>query len=513
MSLMDKIEQILGEEFNELETEKGALGYRTTGKPLLDLNFSVASLRSESEETIVLKFKKAFFDNKLLALKWLFFAGDVRGGLGERRLFKTVMTYLAFNESEIAEKLLPLVPEYTRWDNLLVLLDTPLKGSVVELLKAQLALDEEKMANEKPVSLCAKWMPSANASSELSKRYAKILVKEFGITEKEYRKRLAKLRAYLDVIEVKMSRGDWAGIDYEAVPSKANVLYERAFLLKDQERRTKYLSALEKGEAEINASVLFPHDIVHKYSKDAGWSVEIAKYNVALEEMWKNLPDYVQGAGSTICVADGSGSMTMHIGNSNVSALSVANALAIYFAERCSGEFKDKYITFSENPQLVDLSKGKTLRDKLGIAITHCEVANTNIEAVFDLILMTAIKNKMTQDELPQNILILSDMEFDCCVETSEQEADFEKLFTVFAKRYAQYGYKLPRLVFWNLNSRTGAIPVKENEHGVALVSGFSPVIVKMVLSGKTDPFDCMLEAINAERYNAVEEAVKNVLK
>lgn len=230
--------------------------------------------------------------------------------------------------------------------------------------------------------------------------------------------------------------------------------------------------------------------------------------------MWKALPDYVKENGNTICVADGSGSMTSTVGGTGVSCLDVANALAIYFAERSSGQFKDKYITFSEHPQLVNLASGKSLRDKIGIARTHNEVANTNIEAVFDLILTTAIKAHMKQSELPANILILSDMEFDSCAVSSRRSGYGyarvdEKLFSVIAKRYAELGYKLPRLVFWNICSRTGTIPVKENELGVALVSGFSPAIVKMVLSNSTDPFECLLEQLNSERYALVEQAVK----
>ena len=356
--------------------------------------------------------------------------------------------------------------------------------------------------------------------------FAKLLIKEFGITEKEYRKRLSALRAYLDVIEVKMSRKAWGEIDYESVPSKANLLYEDAFLRNDQERRTQYLQALERGEVEINSSVLFPHDIVHKYFNTNAWDFELNEYNITYEEMWKALPDFIQGAGNTICVSDGSGSMTMPIGNcslsfrpaNSLSCLEVALALSIYFAERSSGQFKDKFITFSENPQFVDLSKGKSLRDKLGIATSYTEVANTDIEAVFELILKAAVKGKMKQEDLPKNILILSDMEFDGSVQTTNYEdpyepENFKKLFQVFAERFEEKGYKLPRLVFWNLNSRTNTIPVKENEFGVALVSGFSPTILKMVLSDAIDPFVCLLEMLNTERYQAVEDAVKDCLR
>lgn len=312
-----------------------------------------------------------------------------------------------------------------------------------------------------------------------------------------------------------MSAHKWDGIDYQRVPSRANLIYNSAFLRHDEDRRREFLSKVERGEARINASVLFPHDIVHKYGYRGT--------DATLEALWKNLPDTVQGCGNTIVVADGSGSMSVRVGKSDVSALEVANSLAIYFAERSSGQFKDNYITFSEHPQLVDLSKGKNLHEKLSIAYSHDEVANTNIEAVFDLILNTAVRKHMEQSELPANILIISDMEFDSCATCGESRRSSgwgyydrkrpdARLFDVIAKRYADAGYKLPRLVFWNVNSRTGTIPVNENDLGVALVSGFSPNVAKMVMSGKLDPFDCLLETLNTERYQPIEDALRPVL-
>ena len=369
------------------------------------------------------------------------------------------------------------------------------------------------------ISLLAKWLPSENASSNETKRYAKIIRRGLGMTSKEYRKMLSRMRKYIDVVERKMSAKEWNTINYETVPSRANLIYNNAFLRNDEERRRAYLGALEKGEAKINASTLFPHDIVHKYGRSYG-------VDATLEGLWKALPDTVKGCGNTIVVADGSGSMTCNVGgNTGVTALEVANSLAIYFAERSSGEFKDKYITFSERPQLVDFSNAKTLRDKLQIALRHDEVANTNIEAVFDLILSTAIKNNMSQEDIPANILICSDMEFDSCATSGEAPTrngwggyystynrPTTTLFNTIAKKYAAHGYKLPRLIFWNVNSRTGTIPVKENDLGVALVSGFSVNIVNMVMSNKLDPYECLLDVLNTERYQPIEDAIKEII-
>ena len=488
-------------------TENGAVGYRTTGKKLLDLNFAVASLRGASEQTIINKFMDAYWEDPVMAIKWLFYTRDCREGLGERRLFRIVLKHLAQDKPEVIKAVFSFTPLYGRYDDMWCLLDTELKQGVIFAIAEQLTEDRINMKNGKSVCLLGKWLPSENASSKETKRYATIIRKGLDMTSRNYRKMLSDLRKYINVVECKMSAKQWNEIDYEAVPSRANLIYNNAFLRNDEERRRMYLGALEKGEAKINAGTLFPHDIVHKYT--AGCWSRLRNYDAALEGMWKALPDTVKGNGNTLVVADGSGSMTCNVGgNTSVTALDVANALAIYFAERASGEFKDKYITFSNRPQLVDFSKAKSLHDKIGIALNHSEVANTNIEATFDLILRTAINNHMAQEDMPKNVLIISDMEFDSAVGWN----GFNKtLFATIAKKYEAYGYKLPRLVFWNVNSRTSTIPVKENDLGVALVSGFSVNIVNMVMSNKLDPYECLLDVLNVERYQPIEDAIKSI--
>ena len=330
------------------------------------------------------------------------------------------------------------------------------------------------------------------------------------MTEKQYRQTLSDLRRYLDVVERKMSAGQFGEIDYSAVPSRANLIYKNAFLKHDPERRLAFLESLQKGEQKIHAQVLYPHEIVEAYRDKENrlyYSSTLKEYDETLEQLWKALPENIASDESAIVVADGSGSMFVPIGNGTTSALSVANALAIYFAERCNGEFKDKYITFSRNPQLVNLEKGKNLREKLQIAYSHNEMANTNIYKVFKLILQTGIKHKMEQNELPQNIIIISDMEFDSCAEGSNETA-FQKI----EKEYESYGYHLPRLIFWNVNSRTNTIPIKENALGVALVSGFSVNILNMVMSKKLDPYEVLLDILKDERYQPVAEVIENIM-
>ncbi|NBH77032.1 DUF2828 family protein [Clostridiaceae bacterium] len=507
---------MLNGENNVSVTENGATGYRTTGRSLLDLNFAVASLRNASVNEIANRFTKAFFEDKVTAMKWLFFARDVRGGLGERRLFRAVMVPMAEKFSDYIAPVLHLVPEYGRWDDLWCLLDTPVADKVIELVAMQLHDDMHNNVEQKPISLLAKWMPRCKSSSAESRRHARILCTGLNMTERTYRHTLSGLSRYLVVVEQQMSKNSWDEIDYQRVPSRANLIYNKAFLRHDEERRREFLESVEKGEVKINAGTLFPHDIVNKYRQHS------SGVDATLEALWKNLPDTVQGCGNTIVVMDDSGSMTwVTIPGSNARPLEVANALAIYFAERSSGQFKDQYMSFSDKPQLLDLSRGKNLYERLQIVHNYHAGANTNVEAVFDLILDTAISKHMEQSDLPANILIISDMEFDECASCGAASTErwsyntrkpTARLFDEIKKRYQQAGYKMPRLVFWNVASRSGTIPVRENDMGVALVSGFSVNIAQMVMSGKLDPYECLLETLNTERYQPIEDALRPVV-
>lgn len=490
-----------------VHTENGALGHKTTGKYLLDLNFSVSSLRNMKEADVARKFIAAFEEDPVLAMRWLFFARDVRGGMGERRLFRVCMKALAIRNSALAESLVPLVPIYGRWDDLwdLMSMTDGVRNAVVRVVRYQLAQDILAANRNESISLLAKWMPSVNTSSDKTRGTARILAKSLDLTERQYRKILSKLRSKLNVTETMMSAKQWEDIDYEAVPSQANLLYKDAFLRHDAKRRNEYLESLKKGEKKINAATLFPHDVVHKY----GWGPALDK---TVEQLWNNLPDYVQGNGSTMVVADGSGSMCCSISDTRVTAWEVAHSLAIYFAQHSKGPYRNRYITFSSCPKFVSLN-GRTLFDNIRIARNHSEIANTNIEAVFDLILDTAIRTNCKQEDIPQNILILSDMEFDTATCGRRSFASPSKtLFDTIRNKWENAGYKIPRLVFWNICSRTGAIPMKENDLGVALVSGFSPSVCKMVLTNELDPYKALLETIMNPRYDAIENAVKDIV-
>ena len=485
-------------------TENGALGYETTGKALVDLNFAVASLRNQDEEEIVKIFIPAFYEDRMLAMKWLFFLRDVRGGLGERRTFRVIMKYLAKSFPEMVNALVGIMAEYGRFDDLLCLFDTPVEETALLVLREQLEKDVQNMENGESVSLCAKWMPGNNTSSEESQRMAAKLRDFMGLTAKEYRKLLASLRKYLHVTEVFMSGNRWNEIDYGRVASRANLLYRKAFLVHDEERRKNFLKDVEEKGAVMHAGVLMPHEIVMQYTVRNGWRLNVNKEDTALEALWKNLSDTVAGAENVLCVVDGSGSMLCPVGEGNTTALHVSNALGVYFAERMGGAYHNRFITFSNTPKYVDLSACRTLKEKLELAFSNNDCTNTNIEATFRLILETAVRNRLRQEELPATILIISDMEFDQAM----WGRNTDTLFGIIKMKFAAHGYKVPKLVFWNVNSRTNVIPVRENRLGVGLVSGFSVNICNMVLSNELDPFACLKKALEGERYRKVEECI-----
>lgn len=502
-------------------TSNGAVAYKTSGKELLDFNFAVSAMRNEFNEIIKQKYSGVYFEDPLVAVKFLFWLRDCRGGNGERKIFRACLEWLAENKPNVAMALIGLVPEYGRWDDLWVLLDTDLRDDVVEFVRKKLEEDMELSMSGKPISLLEKWMPSINTSSAVTKRYAKILCEGLALSERGYRKTLSKLREYLDVVERKMTAKEWSEIDYSKVPSQANIKYSNAFLRNDEERRREFLASLVKGETKINAGTLQPHEIVSKYTNSTcGWSSAVKPYDEALEQLWKALPDVTLN--NTLVVRDGSGSMTGGYGT-KVRPLDVATALTIYMADHNTGIWKDKFITFSANPQMIDLSNCETLHDKLVQTYSHDDCENTDIEKVMMLVLNTAKRNHLSQDEMPGRIVICSDMQFDsCCVVYDRSTrtrwgypvshyAD-ETLFETIAKRYKDAGYLMPKICFWNLSgSINGTIPMQQNELGVVLASGFSVQIMKMFMSGETDPYKVLLETINSERYDAVEQALSKI--
>lgn len=477
-------------------TENGAVAYETSGKNLVDINFKIPSYRGASEEVIVRDFLTAFADDAELALKWMFYVGDVRQGVGERRLFKTLVKHVLPK----FKHLIKLIPEYSRWDIVTELFGTDAETEALALIRKQLDEDLANFKANKPISLLAKWMPSVNTSSAETVKKANFLCHALGMHPSQYRKTLSKLRAYSNVIEVKICANQWDQVNYEAVPSKANLKYKNSFLKHDEQRRREFLDKLDKGEVKINSSVAFPHEIVSKYGTCP------YQEDSALEGMWKNLPS-IEMTKPLIVVRDGSGSMGCHVPNSNTRAIEVATALAIYCAERNVSGYKNQFITFSARPKYVKFADNMSLADKLKVCYHEDECSNTNIQAVFDLLLHTAVNCKAKQNEIP-DILIISDMEFDghvCDNSCTQFSGSLDAtLFDKVGADWKAHGLELPGVIFWNVNSRTNAFPIQQNKYGVKLMSGFSQNLLKMAMSNKLDPFDALKEQLTAERYAPV---------
>lgn len=484
----------LKQEANRTYTENGAVTNRSTGSELLDLFATVGALRRANEQEITDRFLRAWTEDKDLAMKLLFYARDVRGGLGERRVFRAVLRWLAVNEPKSLVKNLPMIAEYGRWDDAVTLLDSPVKAAVVDLLKEQLDKDQEALKQEDaPVSLLGKWLPSINAHNEETVRLGRLLAKELGITEREYRKVLSAIRARIRILENNLREKDYS-FDYAKQPSKAMFKYRKAFARNDRERYTEFLQRVQKGEATLHTGTLLPYELVDPYLGGNGRSFLMPltpEEAQTLNTTWAALEDFATDE-NALAIVDTSGSM--YWSNSPKPA-SVALSLGLYFAERAKGPFRNHFIEFSAHPELIEL-KGETFVEKLRYIASFCEVANTNLTAVFDLILSVAVKNCVPQEDLPQKLYIISDMEFDACVHNASAT-----VFENARKRYAEHGYELPQLVFWNVDSRNRQQPVTMNDRGVALVSGCSPRIFSMAMEGVLDPYAFMLSVLNAERY------------
>ncbi len=522
---MNHATHFLSEYGNESFTLNGAKGLRTTLHPLLDLNFKVCSLRGMSAEEITTEFTKAYVSNNKYAIKWLFFLRDIQQGLGERRGFRICLSFFANSQPEIVRTVIKLLPEYGRFDDLLCLINSPLRKDVCTFMHEQLDRDIANARLGKPVSLLAKWLPSINTSSKETIEMAKVISKEFEMNSAQYRKTLSSLRRYLNVLEVKLSANQWAKVEYENVPAKANLKYDKAFKKRDEERRNDFLLQAYLKDGKINTKGIAPYEVVGRFHKD------MFLYNIEddllSELMWKHLlrQGYKNewGLSDCIVVADSSGSMLDSIRyekyesydcyksykTSKVCALDVAYSLAIYFAEQSKGPFHDISISFSERPEFIDLSRGKTLKDKLEIMLAYSQAANTNIEAVFDMLLEMAVSKKVPSNQLPKQVLIISDMEFD---EASDTEFD-QTLFDSIEEKYCVVGYKMPRLIFWNLCSKTNTIPKVDNKKGICLLSGFSQNAIKVAANREiTDPYKSLLRILDSPRYDKVEMAIKGVL-
>ena len=502
-------------------TENGAVAYATTGSKLLDFFYKVSSFRKNPVDYSL--FDEAYYQDKAMTLKFLLFLRDVREGMGERDTFRKLLLHLTEIDRSIFYRIIYMVdlPKFGRWDDYIYLFANTkyesLKISIAGILQGQLDDDLYNYSNGKPYSLLAKWMPSINTSSKKTVTVGNELRKYFRMSPSQYRKTLSKLRKGLDVLEVKLSSNKWDKVDYSHVPSLANIKYKDSFLRHDFDRRNEYLNDVACGKNKINANSMFLYDIIHAYEKDAGYKgYNMPPVDNTLENLWESQKKPKTFA-DTLVVRDGSGSMLSYV-SKNVSAMEIGDSIALYCAKNNTGVFKDKIMAFSNNPKMITVNCN-TLRDNIEKLLKNTECSTTNVESVFDLILKTAKKCNATQADMPKNVLIISDMQFNIAMWDTDsfglplcnqniQEND--TLFENIEKKYKDCGYELPKLIFWNVSRyNDGTVPIQSSRNGVILLSGFSKELVDMVCCSDLDPYKALCRQLNKPRYNIVEEIFK----
>lgn len=485
---------------NVAHTENGAVAFDTTKSAMLDLFAQGGALRNRDDDEILHLFSKAYAENALLATRAMFYFRDARGGQGERDTFRKQLKWLINVNPDAVRKNIKLIPYFGRWDDLYVLFDTELETDAIALIFTQIT---EDVASEHP-SLLAKWLKSENASSKETKRLATKTRKGLKLRSKAYRLMLSTLRKKINIVERLVSANQWDSIEYSAVPSQANLLYGKAFFAHDAERRKKFLDSLKTGEKKINASVLFPYEIVRK-AFTMGRNTPQHERQL-MDALWDALPNYIgDKQENALAVVDVSGSMAGL-------PLEVAISVGMYLAERNTCEaYHNKFITFSSTPQLLKI-QGADLVEKIANMNSSAWEMNTDIQAVFRLILTVAKQNKLAQSELPQKLYIISDMEFDAATSNARYSYEHqgrgmvdEKLFQTISKEFGECGYTMPNLVFWNVDAQNQQFPMSMDERGFQMVSGCSPSIFKHTIGGEfLSAYDLMLDVINSERYQLV---------
>ena len=494
---------------SEKLTENGAFAYDSTAQgALLDLFSQIGALRPRTEDEIARKFAAAFKEDKLLATKMMFYAGDIRqGGLGERRTFRICLRWMAENHSAIVVKNIHLIPYFNRFDTLFVLVGTECESLMWELIAETLTKDVKAMKastgrKHVPASLLAKWMPSENTSSAKTRALAAKAIKALRLTPRKYRQMLSALRKHINVTERLMSAGEWGCIDYAKVPSYAMHNYGSAFAKHDHERFDAYLKSVSKGETKINASVLYPYDLVEKYLGNyyavrdcvrAGDCWVSNKTDAVVEAQWKALPNYLTKPVNAVVMADVSGSMSGR-------PMATSIGLATYFAQHNTGAYRNMYLTFTDNPHFINIPEGASLLECVKKVASAGVGYSTNLEKAFRTVLDLAVRNGVADRDMPKTIVVISDMEIDRYMRPG-RHWDF---LTKMKALYAAHGLTLPKIVMWNVNARKDTV-LSQDEQTI-FISGQSASCFKALcqnLDGVT-AYELMLQVLNGAAYREV---------
>ena len=454
---------------NDSFTNNGAVTHSTAGKYCLDLFFIAGASRTMPEQDILIAFSRAYHEDKLTAIKILFWARDARGGAGEKRFFQVIMRSIIISFPEVYDQLAIHIPTFGYWKDIFII-ERP-SDDTLNWLGHQ--LKENENAN-----LLAKWFPRKGEWFVAMHKY-------LNLSAGAFRRMLTSMS---NTVEQKMCANEWETIAYSTVPSIAGKTYSTSFSKHDGIRYNSYISDVMEGKQKMNASVLFPSDLVNKITAFR-WDED--DNTAAYDAMWKSLPNYMEGCTERILpVCDVSGSM-------QGTPMDVSIGLGLYISERNEGPFKDLVLTFSESPQF-HVVQGNTLSERVVNLRGADWGMNTDLTKTFTVLLDRAVAGKVSQEDMPTKLLIISDMEFDvaCGARTN---------FDYIKDLYAHCGYDMPGIVFWNVNGRLGNVPVKANTLNTALVSGFSPSIIRSVLGGDDlSPLAVMLKTINAERYKCI---------
>ena len=465
-------------------TENGAVALNTTGNACLDLFGTIGSLRWADEVRIESMFTEAYKENPLLATKCVFYARDIRCGLGERKTFRTLIKYMANHHPESVRNNIDLIGFYGRYDDLYSLVGTQLEDEMFSAMKEQFEKDLDSMKKGCAVSLLGKWIKTSATRNKEGKQLGILTARKFRYENREFNVLVRKLRSYIGIVERDMSAGNWNKIKYPEVPSRAMMLYRKAFERHDTERFSDFTKRALSGEEKINSSTLYPYDIVEKilYGEE---SCEV------LEAQWKQLPDYVEKGTNALVMADVSGSMYGR-------PMATSIGLAIYFAERNVGAYNNLFMTFSSTPETVIL-KGKTLKQKIYNARRANWGMNTDLQAAFHKVLEIALKNNISQEEMPKSIIVISDMEIDCC---GDEDWSF---YDNMANKFNESGYDIPNIIFWNVNSRSNVFHADADRKGVQICSGQSTTVFKQLIDciGFT-PVEMMKKVLCSERYENI---------
>lgn len=449
-------------------TENGMKTFDSSKSNLVDLFFAIGASRGKDLST---EFARALAQDETLALRLLMWARDVRGGAGEREVVRKILLNLEKTNPTALARVLPHLAEFGRWDDLLIFQTKEVKATAFTMIGD--ALRERN-------GLAAKWMPRQGALAAEIRTF-------FGMSPKFYRKSLVELSK---TVEQNMCAQDWTNINYSHVPSLAAARYQKAFKKHDTVGYDAYKAKLATGDAKVNAAAVYPYDVIksHKFGGDA----------TVMQAQWDALPNYI-GDELVLPMCDVSGSMSCPVGgNANLTCMDVCVSLGLYLADKNTGPFKDMFLTFSAKSK-IEILKGN-LTSKLAQLQRSQWDMNTNLNAAFDEVLRVAKAGKVDASDMPKYILIMSDMQFDQCARHDDSAMQ------MIERKYAEAGYTVPNIVFWNLNARAGQSPVKFDKKGTALVSGFSPAILQSILAAEDlDPVSVMIKTICSPRYAVIQ--------